>query len=240
MRFPGEDVRWGLFEVFAVLIVTFLVVQSYPWWGPQVMAYLVYKGWVSATLINEFIFTYLIQFVVMVGAVLVLALVVRRCSPNKIGLTPTRGKTLIEWGIGGGILLFAVILVMGLILQRVFPEIPPQAFEWVLKRVGSLKEFVLLLVVISILAPLAEELYFRGFVYPVFRKYTGVTAGILLSGAFFGAAHFDLWRFIPLSVGGAILAFVYEKSGSIYPCWLAHGLWNGAMGLAYYFKILAG
>ncbi len=240
MRFPGEDVRWGLVEVFSVLIITFLVVQSYPWWGPQVLAYLIYKGLIWPSLIGEFIFTYLIQFVAMVSAVLLVALGIRRCSLFNLGLTATTKSRLVRWGIGGGFLLFAVILVMGLALEKLFPEMPPQAFEWVLRQVSSVNEFIVLLVIVSVVAPLAEELYFRGFVYPVFRRYTGITSGIVLSGIFFGAAHFDLWRLIPLSVGGAVLALVYEKSGSIYPCWLAHGLWNGFMGLAYYSKILAG
>jgi len=240
VSFPGEDIRWGLVEAFLVLIVTFLVVQSYPWWGPQVLAYLVYRGLVPATLAGEFVFTYLIQFAAMVGSVLFLALVVRRSSLSHLGLKRTTRTQLIRWGIGGGFMLFALILVMGLVLEKVFPQMPPQAFEWVLRQVSSTKEFVVLLVIVSVIAPLAEELYFRGFVYPVFRRYTGVTAGIILSGVFFGAAHFDVWRFIPLSLGGALLALVYEKSGSIFPCWLTHGLWNGFMGLAYYLKVTAG
>jgi membrane protease YdiL (CAAX protease family) len=235
LEFPGEKARWGIIEVLAVLVLVFGVGITYGFWGPQLFAYLVYHGWLSGTLVSEFILGYLVQFVITVGAVFIFALLVRKNSIQALGLTGLSPRNFLNWGVGGGILLFIAILAAGVLMERLIPELPPQSFELVLQSVVSFQEFVILLLVVSVIAPFAEELYFRGFVYPVFRNRMGVVAGALLSGLFFGLAHWDPWRAVPLALAGVVLALIYEKSKSIYTCWAAHGLWNGAMGLIFYF-----
>jgi len=60
---------------------------------------------------------------------------------------------------------------------------------------------------------------------------------IILAGLLFGLAHFDLGRIIPLSVGGAILCYIYERTGSILTSALAHGIWNGVMALVVFLSL---
>lgn len=239
MKFPGEDVRWGLIEVLAIMVLIFVVGVTYSFWGPPLLAYLVYKQVVSPSLTTEFVLSYLVQFIVTVGSVAFFALVVRRGSLRQLGFLGGGVRNWLKWGVGGGFLVFITILGIGILMDQLIPELPPQAFESVLRQVQSVEEFAVLLFIVSVVAPLAEELYFRSFVYPVFRKRTGVWAGAILAGLFFGLAHWDVWRLAPLALGGTVLCLIYEKSRSIYSCWLAHGLWNGAMGLVYYFAFFS-
>jgi len=81
-------------------------------------------------------------------------------------------------------------------------------------------------ILVAVIDPLAEETIFRGFIYGWLRGRMPVAAAIGISAAIFGAAHFDLLLFLPLFGVGAILALVYELSGSLVVNAIVHGLFN--------------
>ncbi len=76
------------------------------------------------------------------------------------------------------------------------------------------------------LAPLCEEALFRGFLYGSLRRKLAVVPSILISAFLFAACHFDAGGFGPLFTLGCIFAFVFERTKSIVPSMVAHGLWN--------------
>ncbi len=80
-----------------------------------------------------------------------------------------------------------------------------------------------------ILAPIAEECFFRGLIYPCLKKYLGVVFAALLCGLLFGAIHMSLPQTIPLSVFGVLLCFAYERSQTLYLPIIIHAAFNGAM-----------
>lgn len=65
-------------------------------------------------------------------------------------------------------------------------------------------------------APLCEEIVFRGYFYPAIKNFTGPWAAGICSALVFAAAHGSLAALLPLFIFGALLAFVYEKTGSIW------------------------
>ena len=71
------------------------------------------------------------------------------------------------------------------------------------------------LLLLSVVVPLAEETFFRGFVYGWMRRHLNVPAAAVLSGCFFAAAHVG-WGtsteeilFLPLALLGVLLALLY-------------------------------
>lgn len=68
-----------------------------------------------------------------------------------------------------------------------------------------------------ILAPLAEEILFRGFLYAGLRNRFGVRWAVAISAALFALAYLSSAAFVPTLLIGAILAGVYELSGSLWP-----------------------
>jgi hypothetical protein len=72
------------------------------------------------------------------------------------------------------------------------------------------------LVMVVILAPLVEELVFRGFLQPWLRRRFGVALSIIGSGVLFGLAHQELWLSISNIVMGFVLAAIYEYTGSLW------------------------
>jgi membrane protease YdiL (CAAX protease family)/uncharacterized RDD family membrane protein YckC len=81
---------------------------------------------------------------------------------------------------------------------------------------------------IVVLAPVAEEIFFRGFFFAGLRTRWSLWPSALLSGAVFGLVHAPTGptAAIPLAGLGVGLAWLYNKTGSIYPTILAHFLNN--------------
>jgi hypothetical protein len=90
------------------------------------------------------------------------------------------------------------------------------------------------LVIASIIVPFAEEILFRGYLFPGLMRRFGFMAGLLLSAILFGAAHGSPDAFVPLSFFGIILGLLYSATGSIYPGILLHSVNNSIALLAAY------
>jgi membrane protease YdiL (CAAX protease family) len=78
-----------------------------------------------------------------------------------------------------------------------------------------------------VLAPLFEEVLFRGVLLPVAARHLGGTAAVLVSAAVFAAAHLSLGELVPLFVLALGLGWLRWSSGRLLPCVLMHALWNG-------------
>ena len=78
-----------------------------------------------------------------------------------------------------------------------------------------------------ILAPLFEELVFRGALLPVLAKSFGPLWGVVTSALVFGVAHLSVGELPPLFVLGLGLGLLRLSSGRLLPCVLMHALWNG-------------
>jgi uncharacterized protein len=86
---------------------------------------------------------------------------------------------------------------------------------------------------IVVFAPIAEEIFFRGFFYAGLRTRWSLWPSALLSGAVFGLVHAPTGptAAIPLAGLGVGLAWLYNKTGSIYPSMMAHFL-NNAIAIS--------
>ena len=80
---------------------------------------------------------------------------------------------------------------------------------------------------IAVVTPITEELFFRGFVFSGLLHRFGLVKAIVLSAAIFSAFHLSVGVVIPVFVTGLLLGVLYHKTGSIWPCILAHAGQNG-------------
>ncbi|MCX6049256.1 MAG: type II CAAX endopeptidase family protein [Chloroflexi bacterium] len=138
------------------------------------------------------------------------------------------------------ILTFAQFLGMFVINTQLVLRFTGKAFEnpQIENITGGMRltptDLVLLLLLVAVVAPIAEELLFRGLVYPVLRRSWGVTFAIILSALLFGLAHVIPVLIPGLFFVGLILAWVRERSGSVIPGMLIHALQNGIIIIAIY------
>ena len=83
---------------------------------------------------------------------------------------------------------------------------------------------------IIVAAPFSEEIFFRGFIFGGLRSRLPFAGAALISGAIFGIFHFsglDSWGVVPqLAFLGVVLAWLYERTGSIWPTMAVHALNN--------------
>lgn len=105
-----------------------------------------------------------------------------------------------------------------------------QSFSWL--------NFVLMLLLAGVVAPIVEEIFFRGLVYGWLRTRAPVVVAVLLSAAIFAVAHVVPILIPALFVVGIILALAYELSGSLWLSILLHGLQN-SLAVTLIFVLLA-
>ncbi|MCK9223272.1 MAG: CPBP family intramembrane metalloprotease [Limnochordia bacterium] len=82
-------------------------------------------------------------------------------------------------------------------------------------------------VLIVVIVPFAEELFFRGLTLGAFKERLGTTGAMVFSSLFFSLAHLYIINFFPVFVLGALLALLYERTRSLVPCIIAHATVNG-------------
>jgi membrane protease YdiL (CAAX protease family) len=88
-------------------------------------------------------------------------------------------------------------------------------------------------VLVCVMAPIAEELFFRGFCFTALRRWLGLVPGALLTGLIFGGIHAgsaDVVFLPPLAFLGMALCVLYYRTGSLLPCMVLHAF-NNALAL---------
>ena len=98
-------------------------------------------------------------------------------------------------------------------------------------------------VLVCVAAPIAEELFFRGFCFTALRRWIGLVPGAIATGAIFGLIHAgsaDPVFLVPLGVFGMLLCLLYHRTGSLLPCMVLHALNNSlALGVSESWEPLA-
>lgn len=214
-----EKPRWGFLDI----VLVYLAIN-----GIAVAAALV-PNVTTLDTIHLFIYFFVVQFASTVFCVWLVAVVLRKGKWQDLGLRIPSLSNCWNYGIKGGVLLIVLVALMSYVLKYFQPELQMQEIEQIMRSATRLPDIIALIIAGTVLAPVSEEIFYRGMIYPVFRKYLGPAWGAMLAGLLFGLAHFDLWRAVPLAIGGAALCYIYEKSRSVLVPMIAHALWNGAM-----------
>ena len=96
----------------------------------------------------------------------------------------------------------------------------------------SMEQRVVIILLATAIAPVAEEFIFRFFLYGVIRRYLGRSIGLIVSALLFAAVHAHLPSFAPLFVLGLCFALAYEWSGSLLVSMTMHAIFNSVTLLA--------
>lgn len=152
-----------------------------------------------------------------------LIFIIRKKKPvQELSLNPFSGKIVVPIVLMG--LSFNVLTGVFLSLIPVSEELM-ESYEISSSSVLG-DNFFLMAVGTVIVAPLVEEIIFRGLAYTRMKKGMPALAAMVLSAALFGAAHGQLLWMLYTSVFGMVLVWVFERSGSLVPCILLHMGYN--------------
>jgi membrane protease YdiL (CAAX protease family) len=136
--------------------------------------------------------------------------------------------------VGVGLMMFVAVvppvLLIGAIYQKLIPifQLPaePQHTITMLRTEADPSLLVWLMLFAVIIAPLFEEIVFRGFIYPAVKQQLGLTAAVILVSLGFAAIHLNVASFAPLFLLGICLTLAYEATGSLWTPIILHACFN--------------
>nr|XP_043634894.1 uncharacterized protein LOC122605993 isoform X2 [Erigeron canadensis] len=129
-----------------------------------------------------------------------------------------------------GCLMFPLVNRLSQVNLNLMPMIPPAPVT-----VSNVEQSIvardpmamaLYAIVVSVCAPIWEEVVFRGFLLPSLTRYMPVWCSILVSSLAFALAHFNMQRMLPLVFLGIVMGTVFTRSRNLLPSMLLHSLWN--------------
>ena len=158
----------------------------------------------------------LIQLVYLLPVVIIFAW--RHIPWKALGFGRFQWSTL---AIGCGLLVgsYMIILIHNLILMALGVKTQGDEISQLFELLDTPVWFFIVGV---ILAPLVEEIFFRGFLFQGFRARYGWLPGLLISSAIFAVAHLDPASLIPTFILGCLLAYLYQRSNSVWPGVILH------------------
>lgn len=182
----------------------------------------------------------LVQALVIVGMIRLFVLRKYNLSWADIGLRPVERR----WygrAVAVAVLLMPAVALINALIPKFAGEpfenpqiyaIAPAGFSWV----GLLG----MMVMAGAVAPFAEELAFRGLLFGWLRERLRLATAIGLSGLAFAVLHGVLLLIPALTLIGIVLAVLYQRSGSLWPPIIAHGVFNAVMVVALYSALAGG
>jgi membrane protease YdiL (CAAX protease family) len=158
------------------------------------------------------------------GSIILVYLIVQRRGAGwgTLGFRPPPGSPPNRWlSLLGAVFVFLFVAYGLVILYGLFVElfgldllepgqqIPDESYDSaaVIAAMGFL-------VVLG--APVAEEVLFRGFIFAKLRMHMPFVVAAAISGGVFSLAHLDLGLILPFTLVGMLLAYVYERTGTLW------------------------
>ncbi len=230
LRPVGGRQTWGIGEILAI---TVLFVIALPMGAilaglaePLTLASLS-----AVTIIQNALFAGLSAYVVVVRY---------RLDPLRLGVRLDGWRSLAAIGIAAAfatiplsvaserlaIFLYGVIEGPARAVARAAEEHMSDPLRPVFDQMAGPGQAAWLLFLLAVVVPIGEEVFFRGLVYGGLRSRWGTAVATLASAVFFSAVHVQVIHALPILLLGVILAALYERTGSLLPPIVAHGVNN--------------
>jgi membrane protease YdiL (CAAX protease family) len=188
----------------------------------------------AVSLISDFLFD-----AAFVAAALYLAGVRSRARPADFGFRRVRLRTAVGSVVAAGSAYYVLTAIYASLFNlRGTDKLPTE-----LRVSSSTAALVGTTVFVCVVAPIAEEFFFRGFIFGALRRMRivvggreiGVWVAAVLTGILFGLAHTGSASsqfLIPLGFLGFVLCLVRWRTRSLYPCMALHSINNSlALGI---------
>ncbi|MGF3104631.1 lysostaphin resistance A-like protein [Rossellomorea sp. DUT-2] len=224
MNWKEQD-PWGWKEFILLMLLEFVVVIG----CIKFVVKPLYSGWLDNELYAGTLMGLTIAIILLSG-IYFIALRPKKISWSEVGVKPFAVK---DWKI---IIIYSVILLVGAVIIVVLTSFIGNS--WENSKTDAMQQnatfFTVLIAFISaaIISPIYEEIFYRGFLYRWLRTRMGLTGALLLSSLIFTIIHIPTYNVMPVNFfSGILFALVYERTNSIWPSVMIHGLTNGIMVL---------
>lgn len=165
---------------------------------------------------------------------------VRGLNPAELfGLQHLHWRSLaVTLGIFTIIILISVNAVASMTvawLQSFWPDLDAQETVKAFQKSDSIGLKFLVIFLAVVIAPLAEETLFRGFVYGVLKRYTDAPFAALSSSLMFAIIHMHVGSLLPLWMLAVLFCLAYEITGCLLVPMLLHAIFNAVSIIAMLF-----
>ncbi len=225
---PRPEVPWRIRDVIIVLAITALVpfTLALLWFG---LKHLPLPAEAMKLLTNTQAVESVIDILTLVVEFGLLYWIVKKyhASRKELGLNGFSWWRFILFVIGGLFLLTAsVILIFSIVVWLVPSFNADQAQSNALTYGSNGVGLWLSFVAAVIIAPVVEELYFRGLILPVFMRRFGTLFGIILTSLLFALLHFQPNVVIYTFILAILLAVTRLRLKSVIPSIVLHAINN--------------
>lgn len=213
---------WDVLVIAGLILVTLFFVQLFTVLGARHFAF-PHASWMEVA--QKPSLALLSELLTYVAVALYMILLVE-------GKYHARFWQAIRWnwpGIAGVTFLGIGVLMLGLLLlDRVLPMPKSTPFD---QFFAHRSDAYLTAIFAVTLGPLMEEVFFRGFLYPVVARRAGAFPAILITGVLFGAIHSPQygysWAVLIIVLVGVVLTTIRAVTKSVASSFLAHVGYNG-------------
>ena len=156
----------------------------------------------------------------------------RKATLADVGLRPVRTRWLVA-AIPALLVAYAAEAIAGELGEAFLPSSPQTQCHDIQSAYGS--SIALALIGVAVVAPLVEEVLFRGVVFGWMRGRVALPVAVVGSAAVFAAAHvlYRQWTLLPpVFAIGCVLALLYHYSRSLWPGIVVHASINTVATLA--------
>jgi len=160
-----------------------------------------------------------------VAAALVFAARAGHVVPAQFGFVRTRLLPALGWMAGA----YVAYIALGALWAQIVDTDAENKLPDSLGADESTAALVAVCVVVTVIAPIAEETFFRGYFFGALRNWHGVWPAALVTGLVFGGIHVGSSPavfLVPLAILGFMLCIVRWKTGSLLPCIALHAMNN--------------
>ncbi|QNB47701.1 CPBP family intramembrane metalloprotease [Thermanaerosceptrum fracticalcis] len=217
---------WEWRDVVAVFALRLLLVLLF---GRLILPLLGITDYLSLQVVDSSIFILLVLIFLRIKGISP-----ARFFPDSVNEVITQ----LTWGAVVG---FAVFFLGNygekLALKYLLVDVGPHPLINLTANARTSGQFLFPFLVGGFLVPVAEEFFYRGFLYPVLRRHLGVLLGIIASGLLFTLAHFNQIWFVEIFLVGVILTWLYQRFDSLFPGIIAHIILNGSRLLSIYLSL---
>lgn len=145
---------------------------------------------------------------------------------DRLPLRTVAGQALLRWLAILPVLWFSAFVSQLLLDAWGHPAGFQEAIRYFLESSATRQRVALVLFAVGV-APVAEELLFRGVLLPLLVRGAGAAAGLALTAIGFAALHGHLGTFVPLAAISVALSLAYARTGSLLVPMAMHALFNG-------------
>jgi uncharacterized protein len=216
---PGErrgfgQVPWNWADLVVVSLLAVFINMTLTPLGSQAM------GPLSHDAAAGFFFQVVLSYSLLVLCVWGIGLWRHHAGREKLGFRPLDVRSL-----AGLLAFFATVIIAANLAMKLVANVP-QSRDVLMFGSGA-RELALMGLLVLVAAPLAEEIFFRGFLLQGVARYLGFWPAAVITSALFAFAHIFWQFFLPIFVLGLAFSWLFWRTGSLWAAIAAHATING-------------